>query len=272
VTAADAATDPALAAAWQFVQRHGPLRPGESLMYHRFFVGRDGYQDVATHNMMAMVATMRWLTTPRLAWCFPAVAEPERWRPMFEAVRFSRIPEADFEVGGRRYGVFAHDWRVDPPHVWLEAKAALDAPRVPAAPDSQGGARVVLSQPDFEAAVRQALRDYHRPELATNPLVCSRLAFEAAGGVPTVATLRDLLREAVEALRGSPADEKRYRAVATTYLEPAATQELAAERLGLPFNTYRYQLAGGIKRLTAWLWQRELQAGEAGARGARAER
>lgn len=35
-----------------------------------------------------------------------------------------------------------------------------------------------------------------------------------------------------------------------------------AERLGLPFSTYRYQLAQGLERLAAWLWQRELYGDE----------
>ena len=43
-----------------------------------------------------------------------------------------------------------------------------------------------------------------------------------------------------------------------TYLEPAATQELAAERLGLPFSSYRRHLTTGIARVTAALWNREL--------------
>src|SRR5512133_3951189 len=92
---------------------------------------------------------------------------------------------------------------------------------------------LVLSEPEFEAAVRQALRDYTRPAaLAANPLLRSRLASQAAPGAPSAATLQGLLR--------------------------SAAQELAAERLGLPFSTYRYQLAGGIRRVTERLWQREL--------------
>ena len=50
--------------------------------------------------------------------------------------------------------------------------------------------------------------------------------------------------------------------MAATFLQPAATQELAAERLGLPFSTYRYHLAGGIRRVTEQLWQRELYGTE----------
>jgi hypothetical protein len=264
VTSADLATDPAIAAAWRFVLRHGPLRPGERFMHHRFFVGRDAYQDPATHNMVALVATMRWLTTPRLAWCFPVVADPEHWRPMFESIRFPRAPEADFEVGGRRYGAFVHDWRADPPAVWVEAKAALEPPPPPGPADGQPGPGplLVLSEPDFQQAVRQALRDYRRPaELATNPLLRSRLVRAAGDGASPVATLQALIRDAAEALGAHPKTDKLRRAVVETYLEPAPTQELAAERLGLPFNTYRYQLSGGIREITRSLWQRELRAG-----------
>jgi AAA ATPase domain len=264
VTADDAAVDPGVAAAWRFVAQRTPLRPGERIMHHRFFVGRDAYQDTATHNMVAMVATLRWLTTPRLALSFAIVAEPERWAPMFEAIRFPRTPAADFEVGGHRYGAFVHDWRVDPIEGWIDVKTALD-PRTQEAEAGREGAPPpleVLSQPDFEAAVRQALRDYNRPALASNPLLRSRLAFEHAHGQPGPTSLRALIVETADELRASPGSrtEKLYRALACTYLEPAATQELAAERLGLPFNTYRYQLAAAIKRVSGSLWQRELHS------------
>jgi hypothetical protein len=265
VTPEDLAADPALVTAWQYVAQRGPLRPGERIMLHRFFVGRDAYQDTTIHNMVAMVATLRWLTTPRLAWAFPIVAEAPRWAPMFDAVRFWRAEEADFTVGGHRYGAFAHDWRTDPVEGWVEVKAALDQ-----GGDSAEQGRLVtpaplevLSQPDFEAAVRQALRDYHRPVLGTNPLVRSRLAFEHAGGMPSAASLRVLIGEAAAELRGSPKSEKLYRALACTYLEQIATQELAAERLGLPFNTYRYQLAAAVKCVVDTLWQRELHVDSA---------
>lgn len=36
------------------------------------------------------------------------------------------------------------------------------------------------------------------------------------------------------------------------------SQELVAERLDLPFSTYRRHLAAGLERVVAWLWEREL--------------
>jgi hypothetical protein len=262
----DCAADPAVAAAWRFVRRYGPLRPGERLMHHRFWMSRDAYQDLAATNLVAAVGSIGWLTTPGLAWSFPAVADPDFRERHFAAVGFPRAPEADFEVGGRRYGVFAHDWRVEPPLAWIERKGQLD-PAVepdpgPLDPRSRAPL-VVLSRPDFEVAVRRVLRDFTRPAaLTTNPLLHSRVATEHAGGAPTPATLQALLREAAESLRTNPKDERLYRAIRRTYLEPAATQELAAEQLGLPFSTYRYHLTGGIARVTEWLWRRELDGPE----------
>jgi hypothetical protein len=118
---------------------------------------------------------------------------------------------------------------------------------------------LVLSQPEFEAAVRQALRDYTRPDLlAANPLMRSRLVSKAAEPSVPATELQALLHEASAILRGNPKDEKLYRAIYHTYLEPAPTQERATEQLKLPFTTYRYHLANGVKRITEWLWQREL--------------
>jgi len=265
VTSDDLTTDPAIAAAWQLVCERGPLRPGERIAYHRFFVGRDAHQDTTIHTMVAAVAYITWQTTPRLAWSFPALAEPERWQTMFERMRFPRTPEADFVVGGHRFGVFAHDWRTDPFDAWLEEASRGGADeRIADQPPRPLAALEVLSQPDFDAAVRKALRDYHRPTLATNPLLRSRLVFEHAHGDPGASSLKALIAEAAAELRASRGarSEKLYRALACTYLEPAATQELAAERLGLPFNTYRYQLAAAIKHIVDSLWQRELRAGD----------
>jgi hypothetical protein len=43
-----------------------------------------------------------------------------------------------------------------------------------------------------------------------------------------------------------------------TYLKGAATQEAAANRLGLPFSTYRRHLVTALDRAALWLWEREL--------------
>ncbi|MDQ4103511.1 MAG: hypothetical protein M3186_07315 [Actinomycetota bacterium] len=117
---------------------------------------------------------------------------------------------------------------------------------------------LALSQPKFVDAVRQALRDLHRPDrLASNPLLRSRIACDRAGEEPPAAVLQ-LIREAVGVLRTDPRAEKLYRALDRTYLRPARTQERAAEVLGLPFSTYRRHLTRAVERVVSLLWEREL--------------
>lgn len=262
----DCAVDPAIAAAWDFVNSHGGVRPGEAIIHHRYWSGDDTYQVVSPAlNMIALVCARRWLTTPNLTWSFQTAFDGDQWEPMFGYYYVRRTPAADFTVGGHTYAVFSHDWRAEPPVPWLDMMAdrelATDMTEEMLAA-SLAPTRLVLSQPDFTEAVRQALRDYHRPDLlATNPLLRSRLVEEHPGDGPPIETLRVLISEAAEVLAASPRDEKFYRAIRATYLAPAATQELAAERLNLPFSTYRYHLAGGLDRIAAALWQRELYGG-----------
>jgi len=176
-------------------------------------------------------------------------------------IDFQRVPEADFEVGGRGYGAFAHDWRRDGAVEWLERMAGRElggtvpAPGVPHEPPEA----LALSQPEFAAAVRRALRALHNPsELAANPLVRARLVRDHAGGGAAPDALRELIEHAIEELRADPRDAKLVRALERTYVRPAPTQEAAADLLGLPFSTYRGHLTRGVERVVDRLWQREL--------------
>lgn len=267
VTPTEAEADPAMAAAQRFLQRYGPLRKHEELDCVRFWMGREDYQAADIHNLVTMVAGTAFREgNPHRAWSLATVADADHWQPFFASLNFDYTREADFTVGGRSYGVFTHDWRVEPVSAWAkrvgdrQLEAELQTRRASPTPSEQ---LVVLSEPEFTKAVRQALRDYTRPAaLVTNPLLRSRLLTREAGGEPTPAALQGLLRDAAATLQGNPRDEKLYRAIRRTYLEPAPSQEQAAERLGLPFSTYRYHLTNGIKRITAWMWQRELYSVE----------
>jgi len=267
VTPEDEQADPAVRAIWAYVRRYGPLRPGERIQIARFWMGREVYQTPLTHNMVTLNTVITWLTTPNLAWTFCCMADPAAWESVFAYINFRRVAEADFEVGGRRYGGFAHDWRAEPLSVWREemAERQLDLDfRPEPVGQSAPPPLLVLSQPEFADAVRQALRDYHRPEaLARNPLLRSRVLRESAGPNPGPEDLQSLLRDAAATLTATPKDEKFYRALDLTFFRPAPTQEAAAERLGLPFNTYRYHLNKGIARVTDWLWHRELYGPDA---------
>jgi hypothetical protein len=266
VSAEDIAADPAVPAAVAYVARHGPLRPGEEIAYLRFWMHQDVHQDVSPAlNLTAINASIHWSSRATLAWSFIAIANPESLAAHFTSIHIWRSVEADFEVGGRHYGVFAHDWRAEPAADWLRIKAelALTTDTDVARPSSAAPSFLVLSQEDLAEAVRQALRDFGRHDrLATSPLLRTRAIAAEPGIDPSPVRLQDVLREAVATLAGSPKDAKLHRVLWHTYFEPAPTQEQAAELLDLPFNTYRYQLARGIERITEWLWRRELAGGE----------
>jgi TolB-like protein/Tfp pilus assembly protein PilF len=113
-----------------------------------------------------------------------------------------------------------------------------------------------LAYQGFVSALKNALRDYTRPDLlAGNPLLRSRLFAVGEGAGP--AELQVLLSKTVDALFTSARDEKLRRVIEFTYFQPAAKQEVTAERLGLAFGTYRRHLTTALDRLARWLWDRE---------------
>lgn len=257
----DRAADPGTAAAWSYVERTAPVRPGEIVTQCRFIVDAETYQGPSpTLNAVPILTLQRQLTTRHLAWDFLALAEPDRWEGYFAAADVPRAVGADFSVGPRHYGLFAHDFRRVPVEAmterWTERALADDALLLPASvPEPE---LLVLSHADFDAAVRQAMRDLHRPDLlASNPLLRTRLL---AGRDPTTAAheLTELLRSTATSLAGVPRDDKLFRALDRTYLRTARTQEAAAAALGLPFSTYRRHLRQGLDRVVAMLWRREL--------------
>lgn len=265
--------DPAVAAAWSHLQRHAPLRAGERATLFRFWMADDSYQAVSPVQSLTFIqAVNHYLTTPGLAFTIFPTAEPDFWAPVLTYADLARLVEADFVVEGRRYGSYGHDWRVTPPVAWLallgEREVEAGAQAAERAATRRAAEQViVLSQPDFAAAVRDALHDYVRPyQLRSNPLVRSRLVLErvgdaAAGGdgsATRAVALQALVREAVEGLQVSPRGTKLYRALYHTYVQPAPTQERAAELLDVPFSSYRRHLTTGIAEVIALLWSREV--------------
>jgi hypothetical protein len=251
-----APADPALVAARRFVDAHGPLARGEIAVHLRFWMHAEAYQAVtAAINLTAMHVVSHCLQEPGLAWNFVAMRDPAFWGEHFDGVNFPRAPGADYDVDGRRYGVFAHDWRVEPPSEWLIGTR----PTMPFAASSDPGAERSLALPEFRQAIRQALRDYTRADaLARGPLRLSRLV--PRGTSDPAEAIRRLLTEAAEAVRAEPRGDELHRVLSHTYFEPLASQERVAERLGLPFSTYRRHLTRGIERVSACLWERERKA------------
>jgi hypothetical protein len=260
-TAPDRSADPGAEAAWEYARRHGPPRPGETVTQTRFVIDAEAYQGPSpTLNATPILTIQRYLRTPSLAWDFLTLAEPERWDAYFAVADLPRAVGADFAVAGRRFGQFAHDFRETPVDTWLEVVTERALEQDFTLPPPHAAEALALSREEFDDAVRQALRDLHRPDLlARNPLLGVRLLRNHAGDrEPDAVDLEALLSDAIDALRGHPRDDKLFRAVERTYVRPAATQELAAEALGVPFSSYRRHLTQGIARVGSWLWDREV--------------
>lgn len=244
----DDGSDPAIAAAFRHVERIAPLTDGDRVLHVRFWIVRDAYQLVSpVQDQIQTRITIAWLTSPNLAWSFVPTTRPDIWGAQFTALDMPPSDDAAFELEGYHYTVYTHDWRRTPPSEWL----MRNEPRRPS--------EAALSRDALDTAVKNALRDFARTHvLETSPLLAS--AVVTAAGPASAETLRNVLRAAAFVLDEHPRDRKLLRALDVTFFKAAISQEAAAERLGVPFGTYRRHLAKGIERVSEIVWERELAA------------
>ena len=256
--------DPVAQAAWEHLRGSTPLRRGEGAMLLRFWMARETYQDVSPVQSLIAVQTMRhFLTHSNVAYTFFAYADPEAWEPLFTYLEMPWLHDADSVVGGRRVALFGHDWRRMPANEWIALLAAREVAEGEPVPAPVSETVLVLSEPDFAAGVRDALRGFNDAvALRLSPLLRSRLVLQRAGRDASaddrVAALRELLQAAATSLLAAPRTARGSKAVRVTYLEPVPTQEQAADHLDLPFSTYRRHLAEGIAQITRLLWHQEI--------------
>ncbi|TDD14568.1 ATP-binding protein [Kribbella turkmenica] len=257
----DLAVDPGALAAVRFARANVRRRPDDLVTQWRFCVDGEAYQDPSpTINLGPVVSIQHWLRTPRLAADFLTFHDPARREEFFAFYEIRRAADADFAVGGRQYGLFVRDLRRLPLDDWLRIMFDRDLAGEPAPLDRPGAEPVLLSEPDFGLAVRAALRDLHRRDaLSRNPLTRSALIRGHGGPGDPADLLGAVVRRAVGRLADTERDQKLHRALDRTYLRPAATQERAAELLGLPLSTFKRHLNRGVERVAADLWRQELE-------------
>jgi hypothetical protein len=155
--------------------------------------------------------------------------------------------------------VWVLDWRRVAPLAWMASlgRATSAAPRA-AVPYT------LFTHESFAATVRQALRDFHDPTaLRRNALLRARVVLEVAGEHAEVgarvAVLRELCGRAAASLGSGDERDKLQRALRRAYLEPAPSQERAAELLGLPLSTFRRHLDRAVAHVVEVLWRAELE-------------
>jgi hypothetical protein len=270
-TAAERAADHAVAQAYEYLHHHAPLRTGQRATYFRYWFAREGYQAISPIQTVLMVQIVRhYLITPQLAYTFFPVSDAAFWAPLAAYADLKHLPEADFQFGALRFGVFGHDWRITPPTAWLgllaERELATDALAV-VRPVSVASQPTALSEESFLLAAEAAIQQYLRPDrLYGSPLLRSQLVEQRVAAQATtqerIAILQSIIREVGDLLQVAPRELRLYRAVYHTYIQPAATQEQAAELLDLPFSTYRRHLKQGLSRMAALLWQAEVGTSE----------
>ena len=120
INADDAQVDPAVGKAWEYVQRHAPLRPGEVATFFRFWMARDTYQAVSPVQSLLFVTIVRhYLATPGLVYTIFPCSQPDFWMGVLTYADLQRVPQLDFRVSNEDYGIFGHNWRTVPPLAWL---------------------------------------------------------------------------------------------------------------------------------------------------------
>jgi len=266
----DIEDDPGTRAAWNYLRTYAPLRAGEGATMFRFWMAKDTYQDISPIQSLIFVNMVRhYLTMPGLAFTFLPCVEADLWAPVFGYADLMRIRAADFELGDKQYGVYGHDWRITPPMAWLSmlAEREVASTQADSLAPKPNVSLVALSQEEFTQAMRDALHDMTRPAaLRRNALLRSRMIMEQAGlgssETERAEVLHAELKKAVESLQSAPRENKLYRALYHTYLQPAVTQEQAAEILDLPFSTFRRHLQSGVAHVTELLWEKELGEAE----------
>ncbi|MEU6783382.1 ATP-binding protein [Nonomuraea angiospora] len=253
--------DPIVARAWAHARATTPLRAGERLAVSRLWALPPYRGNSPVMDLILWRVIGNCLRSERLAWSYIEIRHPNQaWVEHLGRQCGMRDISEQPGLEDAAYSLFVHDWRAVPARAWLEG---MNQP-LHAGPAATAGL-AVLSQAEFAEAVRKALRQLSRPDaLAASPLTRTRLITERAGQDPAT-TLGDLLRQAIDDLRADPRSVKFHRALTVTFLRGTPTQELAAERLGLPFTTYRRHLTAGIERVCAGLWHRELYGTDAPA-------
>ncbi|MEV6770279.1 hypothetical protein AB0N05_16815 [Nocardia sp. NPDC051030] len=244
----DLATDPVVAAAWEYTEATAPVRDGEHIGISRFSVYPEKYQvpsrviDLSSSRAQAESARAR-----ARAYGFAVWRDAESWS---DRVAGSLTDTgARPRVGDHTYGVFGVDWRQVPVETWL--RHFISATAVPAPSGPSGFSRTA-----FDQAVREALSHWRTPTaFAACALIRARLAADLANPADE---LRALLHRTVDNLAADPRGVRAREALTAAYFSSAPTQEAAARRLNLPYGTYRRHLRHGLDLLCEALWQQEL--------------
>ena len=252
-----ASADPRVPQLQTYLQTTAPLRDGESVS---LFMWQDYETAKETGQLLASVSitfTRTFLFVPGIAWTFALGPEPASvWDAVLRYAEHGPGPR--LRLGPHAYWSYGHDWRAMPKEAYFELMGEREILGIDYQPLPIADPPLVLSRDDFAEAVRDALRAYTDDDaLRKHPLSRCRVVRDA-GWASDEPRLRSVLGRAVAQLDQSEKNEHLHHTVRLTYCDPGRTQQQTAELLGVPFSSYRRHLGAGIDRLTAWLWEREV--------------
>jgi hypothetical protein len=246
-----ARADPACVATSNWLNAKRDLRSGERIGLVRWWIGDGAYHlPGPADDAMAARLAERWLANSNVAADLLPHSRPHAWQAQMRYVDFHDWSEAAFAIDGRNYRVFGHDWRDVPLDEWLDGfreRRAEVAHPLPAAEALRD--RKLPPRAEFEKWVRKAMRDLDRPQaLAANPLS------QRIGGRDGLLGLRDWLQQGLQQLERDEGTQRPARVLRVTFFQDCPSQEVAAERLSLPFGTYRHHLRAAEDALAQQLW------------------
>lgn len=244
--------------AFEQIQRYleaRELRDGDRIVVSRFLTGVPGEPGGRLRHHRPLFL---WLTTPQLAFAFTALSDGARWAPPL--LQAGHRAEAEFSVDGHTAPILVGDYRARTPADWAIELLARDLDGSPSArSDSPDERRPGLDRQALRAGLRLALESFTRSDqLQHSPLLLSRWARARSGAAaPSASLLRKLILEAVATMKEDPRDAKLARALDAAFLHPAPSRELAAERIDVPFSTFRRHVSRGLERLEEIVWAAE---------------
>lgn len=257
--------DGAIEAVRKYALKNIALRNGELTTVFRFWMSDESYQQVSRLQSSIFLTLTQYYFTPNLAVHFLCCAQPEFWKVILNYADMQHIKELDFETNGKSFGFYMHDWRKTPPAAWLDLLGHREiGERVVETAETPRMRMIILSEDEFAETVYEALKEYQsEKKLASNPLIRSKLVLSRAEGNEDisilVATLKDCIAEACDSIKESPKEEKFFRVIFRTFINPVGSQEAAADYLNLPFSTYRRYLKKAVALVTEYLWAMETE-------------
>jgi nitrogen regulatory protein PII-like uncharacterized protein len=257
--------DPAIESIRNYTVKQLGIRKGEMVTVFRFWMAGDTYQQVSRLQSSIFLTLTQFYFTPHLAVHFLCCAQPDFWKVLLTYADLHHVTELDFVTDKKHFGFYMHDWRKTPPAAWLELLGQREVgEKVEASMDQPKLQLMILSEDEFASSVYEALKEYQsEKKLATNPLIRSKLVLDSAEGNEDVsiltAALKDCIAEACDSIKENPKEEKFFRVIFRTFINPVGSQEAAADYLNLPFSTYRRYLRKAVNSITEYLWAKELE-------------